>query len=234
MHVYRTLHLQREIATSVASSIVRTPPPPACLRTLTQDMKCGIFPLAATPQGKAALIELRAGLFTAAGQEREVLGLWRESVATSAYAELLAPTVGASIGDVALGGLLHRAGDAWILGALAHSEDASVGRLDGPSRSRLASLEGAACTERLARDWKLAPSLAACLTGWRRCGEGGAATAEAVAIYCGRLLALELLQPQFCVPSAIASALSEHGFDADTLARTRESDLRVLRLVRSL
>ncbi|MGQ0833370.1 MAG: HDOD domain-containing protein [Gammaproteobacteria bacterium] len=234
MHVNGTLPVQHEIASSVASSIARTPSAPACLSRLAADLDRGIFAVAGTSVGRGALDELREGLFSAPGREREALALWHESLATAAYAELLCGVSGASIGVASLGGLLHRVGDAWMLRNLARSEARSGARLDAPSRSRLSSLETAACAARLVRDWKLSAPVAACVTDWRRCGELEPVAPEATAVYCGRLLALELLRPQFCAPAATASAVAEHGFDGDAFARIRGSDLRVLRLVRSV
>src|SRR5688572_8089004 len=202
MHVRGSLPLQHEIASSVASSIARTPSPPECVGRLAMDLERGLFAVLATAAGRSALAELRASLFAAQGREREALALWHESLATAAYAELLCGVGGASMAVATMGGLLHRIGDAWMLHALARSEAQSGARLDSPARARLSALESEGCATRLLRDWKLSASLAACITGWRRCAELEPVTPEATAVYCGRLLALELLQPQFCAPGS--------------------------------
>jgi hypothetical protein len=234
MPARETLPLQHEIASSLAASIARAPPAPPCLARLAPDLDRGIFALINTPAGRGALDELRVALFSPPGREREALALWQESVATAAYAELLCGVSGASTAVAALGALLHRLGDLWMLRSLASAEARAGARFDALARARVSSRDTETSATRLLREWKLSSAVADCVTAWRRCGELEPVSLEAVAIYCGRLLALELLQPQFCVPGSIEPALAEHGFDANCVARVRASDLKVLRLIRSL
>jgi HD-like signal output (HDOD) protein len=234
MHRQNPLHRQHKAASSIVASFVHAPSAPASLSRLAVELERGVFAVAAHPAGRSMLGELQASLFVAYGREREARTLWHESLATAACAELLAGFNGASIGGATLGALLHRAGEAWMLRALASTEAQSGARLNNPSRARLSAREAATCAERLTRDWRLSDGVARCVTSWQKCPELGAPQPEIAAVYCGRLLALEVLQPQFCAPDAISAAAREQGFDGDALARVRTSDDRIRELLRAL
>lgn len=234
MPVHGTLRPQHDLLSSVASGIAEAPGAPESLTRLNVELARGIFAASAGVAGRIALAQLRDALFKAEGREKEARALWHESLATAAYAELLCDAMGASIGVASFGGLLHRAGDASLLCALSRSEAKSGTRLEPLARSRVTAAESAACAARLAREWSLPAAVAACVTDWQRCGALEHVSPEAKAVYCGHLLALELLQPQFCAPGALPAALGEQGCNAGALARVRSSDLRVLRLSRSL
>jgi hypothetical protein len=47
-------------------------------------------------------------------------------------------------------------------------------------------------------------------------------------LYFGRLFAIELLQPQFCVPGALDHAAADLGLSADLVAQVRKEDARAL------
>lgn len=231
MHAQGLLPTQPEIAYSIASTIARTPAAPECLDRLATDLARGFTAVADSHSGRGALEALRDALFVAPGREREALALWRESVATAACAELLAPARNASVAVATLGALLHRAADAWMLRVIARSERETESRLDGAARARLAARESASCAARLVREWKLAAPVASCMLGWRQCGEISSVSAEAVVVYCARMLAIELLQPDVCVPGALDAAAEEYGLDAAALARVRARGTDLLSLV---
>jgi hypothetical protein len=231
MHRHSPLHRQRQAASAIVSSFLSAPAAPASFSRLAAELERGVFSVAAQPAGRSMLAELRATLFVSASREHEARSLWHESLATSGYAEILAGFNGASMAATTLGALLHRAGDAWMLRAIATTDG---GGLLGATRARLSSREAATCAERLARDWHLSEVVAECVTGWQKCPELEGARPEIAAIYCGRLLAVEQLQPQFCAPDAIRAAAAEQGFGGDALARVRTSDDRIRELLRTM
>jgi hypothetical protein len=51
---------------------------------------------------------------------------------------------------------------------------------------------------------------------------------ESAALYFGRLFAIELLQPQFCVPGALDHAAADLGLGADLVAQVRKEDAGAL------
>jgi len=195
--------LRHAPVTSVASRVTQVPAAPASLARLAVELSSGLFSAAATASGRSALAELRSALFTAHGHERAARALWHESLATAACAELLAHSNGAAVAVATLSGLLHRAGDACVLQALA-------------------------------RDWQLSRPVADCVTAWHRCPELEAPTPEIAAVYCGHLLAVQLLQPELCAPGAIATAAAEHGFDVESLASLHGTGARIRALLRTL
>jgi hypothetical protein len=235
MHRHSPLHRQlHQASSSIVSSFVHAPSAPASLSRLAVELERGVFAVAAQPAGRSMLGELQASLFVAYGREREARTLWHESLATAGCTELLAGFNGASVGAAILGGLLHRAGEAWMLRALARTEAQSQARLNSPTRARLSAREAATCAERLTRDWQLSGVVAECVTSWQNCPELDAPRPEIAAVYCGRLLALEQLQPQFCAADAISAAAAEQGFGGDALARVRTSDDRIRELLKTL
>ena len=149
MHRHSPLPRQHEIASSIIGSFVHAPSAPASLTRLAVELERGVLAVAAHPAGRSMLGELQASLFAAYGREREARALWHESLATAACAEMLASFNGASVGAASLGALLHRAGEAWMLRALASTEAQSGARLNNPSRARLSAREAAACAVRL-------------------------------------------------------------------------------------
>ena len=56
----------------------------------------------------------------------------------------------------------------------------------------------------------------------------GHAPAESKAVYFGRLFAIELLQPELCVPGALDHAAADLGLSADLIAAVRKEDPRSL------
>ena len=76
--------------------------------------------------------------------------------------------------------------------------------------------------ERLMRRWNLPGPVA------MPSGDLAAAAPESLAVYCGRLFAIELLQPDLCVPGALDHAAADLGLGADLIAAVRKDDPRAL------
>jgi hypothetical protein len=234
MHSYGTPPLRNAFVSAVAAPVVRTPLAPESLPRLAVELSSGLFGMAATSSGRSALVDLRASLFTLYGQERQARGLWHQSLATAAFAELLARSNGASVATVTLGGLLHRAGEACELRTADRSPAWAAGTLETPVGARVANTRAMAYAAELVRDWQLPPEVAECLTGWHRCPELDTPGTALVAIYCGHLLAVELLHPELCASGAVGAAVVEQGFAAGTVAKVAAGAPRVRELLRAL
>jgi hypothetical protein len=59
-------------------------------------------------------------------------------------------------------------------------------------------------------------------------GEINDASVESRAVYFGRLFAIELLQPELCVPGALDHAAADLGLEAALVAEVRKDDVRSL------
>ncbi len=59
-------------------------------------------------------------------------------------------------------------------------------------------------------------------------GDLEAGSPESRAVYFGRLFAIELLQPEFCVPGALDHAAADLGLSADHVAKIRKEDVKSL------
>ena len=95
-------------------------------------------------------------------------------------------------------------------------------KLDSGSRREWCAGHSAELGERLTRKWNL-PDQAVLPAG-----ELEAASAESKAVYFGRLFAIELLQPELCVPGALDHAAADLGLSADLIAEVRKEDARSL------
>jgi hypothetical protein len=70
--------------------------------------------------------------------------------------------------------------------------------------------------------------------GWRRFGEFVDVSRESTALYFGRLFAIEVLQPAFCVPGAVDHAAADLGIGADVVEQVRAEDAHARELIRTL
>jgi hypothetical protein len=101
-------------------------------------------------------------------------------------------------------------------------------KLDSAARREWCTTHGQELTERLVRTWKLAPEIGSCALGWMRFGELTEVSRESAAVYFGRFFAIEMLQPEFCVPGALDHAAADLGMAADLVAQVRQEDARAL------
>ena len=224
----RSLLLRQALAAAFKARRENLPPAPASLPALLDACRGGVQGLLAKPGCRDALGEIRARLFHAPGRDAEAQAWWHEGVATAAFAARVAQLKQASIGASFLGGLLHRSGEALALKMLARVELDYRMRLDSASRREWCTTHSQDLTERLIRTWSLRADIESCLLEWMRCAEFGAVSGESAALYFGRLFAIELLQPQFCVPGALDHAAAELGLGADLVAEVRKEDPRGL------
>jgi hypothetical protein len=171
---------------------------------------------------REALADIRARLFQIPGRDAEAQAFWEEGLAGAVFAARVARVLQAPLPASFMGALLHRAGEALALKILARVELEYRMKLDSTSRREWCAGHSAELGERLTRRWSL-PDPAALPSG-----DLAAATAESKAVYFGRLFAIELLQPEFCVPGALDHAAADLGLSADLVAQIRKEDLRPL------
>ena len=220
----RSLLLRQALAAALKARRQNLPPAPASLPALLDACRGGVQGLLAKPGCRDALGEIRARLFHAPGRDAEAQAWWHEGVATAAFAARVAQLKQASIGASFLGGLLHRSGEALALKMLARVELDYRMRLDSASRREWCRTHGQELTERLVRKWNLTAEIGSCVPGWMRFAEVAEASRESAAVYFGRLFAIELLQPQFCMPGALDHAAADFGLGADLVAQVRKED----------
>jgi hypothetical protein len=228
---------RQAVVTSFRSRVKSLPLPPDSLAGLTETLREGLnFAAAAAEDGSrvCAVTDLRRPLFHAPGRENEGRALWREALATSAFASQLAREQGASVSAAAAGGLLHRAGEAFAQKAMALAEFEHGVRMDTPSKSEMCATHGREIAERLVREWQLPAAVGVCVIGWRRFGEFASVSPEAGAVYVGHLLAGELLHPYLTVSGALEAASSELGMSSSLIARVREKTAEIRELVCTL
>jgi hypothetical protein len=174
------------------------------------------------PECRDALREIRARLFQISGRDAEAEAFWQQGLAGAVFAARVARLNRAAVAASFMGALLYRAGDALALKILARVELEYRMKLDSGSRSEWCAGHSAELGERLRAKWNLPDPVA--LPG----DELEAASAESRAVYFGRLFAIELLQPQFCVPGALDHAAADLGLGADLVAAVRKEDPKAL------
>jgi hypothetical protein len=230
----RSLVFQHALAAAFKARRRNLPGAPASMGALLEASKHVSSGLLSRPGVRDALGEVRARLFHAPGRDAEAQASWHESVATAVFAARVGQLRGASVGVAFCGGLLHRAGEALALKMLARVELEYRMKLDSTSRRDWCASNGHDLAERLVRVWGLSQEIGACVLGWKQFGEFSEVSAESAALYFGRLFAIELLQPQFCVPGAFDQAAIDLGLAADALAQVRAEEGQVRELIRAL
>ncbi|HET9472548.1 MAG TPA: hypothetical protein VFO82_01565, partial [Steroidobacteraceae bacterium] len=120
--------------------------------------------------------------------------------------------------------------DMLTIRAIGEIEHASHVRLDAASKADLCAAHGGEVLERTLRAWNIPARAAATAAEWRRLREFPGAAADAAAVYLARLLAIELIAPQFCAPGVVECAIEEMGLASVSLAGLR-SDASIARLV---
>jgi hypothetical protein len=224
----RSLLLRQALTAAFKARRQNLPPAPASLPALLDASRSGACGLFAKPGCRDALGEIRARLFHAPGRDAEAQVWWHESVATAVFASRVAQLQEASVCASFLGGLLHRSGEALALKMLARVELDYRMKLDSASRRYWCTTHSQELTERLVRTWNLTPETGSCVLGWTRFAELAEVSRESAAVYFGRLFAIELLQPQFCVPGALEHAAADLGLGAGLVAQVRREDARAL------
>ena len=170
------------------------------------------------------LVTLSRTLCAAPARSAELRLLWNECVVTAAFAQEVAPHLGADPRSSAIAGLLHRLGDMLTIRAIAEIEHASRVKLDSASKAALCVEHGGVVLDRVVRAWGVPARAAATAAEWRRLREFPGAAADAAAVYLARLFALELIAPQFCAPGIVEHAAEELGLDARVLSEIRADD----------
>jgi hypothetical protein len=228
----------RQALTAAFKARRQNPPlAPASLPLLLDGCRAGVsglVTLAARPGCLDALTEIRSRLFNAPGRDSEAQTWWREAVATAVFAARVAELKQASVPTSFLAALLHRAGDALALKILARVELEYRLKLDSSSRRDWCASHSRDLSERLVRSWNLTPDVASCVLGWMRFGEFAEASAESAALYFGRLFAIELLQPDLCVPGALDHAALDAGLSEELVTLVRTEGGRARELIRVL
>jgi hypothetical protein len=173
------------------------------------------------PAPDLRLANLGRLLCSAPARTAELRALWRESVITAAFALTLGPRLGGDASTSGVAGLLHRLGDMLTLRAIAEIEHATHLRLDAAGKAELCATHGTEQLERVVRAWNVPARAAATAAEWRRLREFPAAAADAAAVYLARLLAIELISPEFCAPGMVERAAEELGLDPASLSALR-------------
>jgi len=180
-----------------------------------------------------ALAALGQRLCEAPARTSELRALWQECLVTAAFAVRLAPRLGGDARTSAIAALLHRLGDMLALHAIGAAEQAARVHLDGPSKHEMCALHGGALLERALRAWRVPARAATTAAEWRRLHEFPTAAADAATVYLARLMSLELISPQYCVPGVVEHAATEIGLDVRVADEVRQ-DAAWSSLLRSL
>jgi hypothetical protein len=196
------------------------------------------FDPSAALRNDGASLDMRLGamtrlMCTAPSRSAELRALWNESVVTAAYALRLAPHLGGDAHTSAIAGLLHRLGDLLTLRGLATVEHASSLRLDAASKADLCAEHSPEQLDRAVRAWGVPPRAAVAAAQWRRLCEFPGTAADATAVHLARLIAIELLSPQFCAPGMVDHAAEEAGLPSRALSEVR-SDATIAKLLATL
>jgi hypothetical protein len=218
------LDARRVVAAELRERVRQLPPPP---------FDWASFDVATALGDGLRLASLQRLLCTAPARSAELRGLWIESVMTAAFALRIAPDLGGQADTAAMAGLLHRLGDMLTIRALATVEHDAQVRLDSIGKADLCAELGVGLLDRSLRAWGVPVRAAATAAEWRRLRDFPDAAADATAVYFGRLLAIELIAPQFCAPGAVDAAAAEVGLPAGRLSELR-ADATIARLLVSL
>jgi hypothetical protein len=230
----RSLMFRHALAAAFKARRQNLPVAPVALPALLDYMKHGMSGVLARPGARETLNEIRAVVFSAAGRDVETQSSWHESLAAAVFASRIAQFRSGSVAAAACGGLLHRAGEALALKMLARVELEYRWKLDGAAQREWCASQGYELAERLVRGWTLPADVGSCVLGWKRFAEFADVSAESAAVYLGRLLAIEMLHPELCVPGAIEIEADGLGFDADALEQLRADEGCARELMRSL
>ena len=191
------------------------------------------------------LAEVRARVFalpeSVASIESELLenrrheldALWREAVATMCYSTQIARIQKGAVGGTLLAALLHRAGQALAIRALALAELEQNVQLDPPSTADWLTRNSGSMFDSLASGWGLSDAVRQIVHFWQAYAEDDQ-PAEAHAVYFGHVLAMELLYPEWSSPAAIDAAASELHLNAETLEWVRGERTEILKLLTAL
>jgi hypothetical protein len=218
----RALVFRQALAAAFKSLRQSIPPAPEALPALLSGFGPQFAGEGIPGRCREALVEIRARIFQIPGRDAEAQALWEEGLAGAVFAARVAHLKQASFPASFMGALLYRAGEALALKILARVELEYRMKLDSSSRREWCAGHSAELGERLTQRWNL-PAAAPMPSG-----DLAAASAESKAVYFGRLFAIELLQPEFCVPGALDHAAADLGLGADLVAQIRKQDVRSL------
>jgi hypothetical protein len=215
--VSEALDARRAITAELRERLQEVPPSP---------FDWSSFDPCAALRGTSDSIDLQLAMLsrllcTAPARSAELRALWNECVITAAFAQGVAPHLGADPRSSAIAGLLHRLGDMLTIRAIAEIEYASRVRLDSASKAGLCVDHGVDLLDRVLRAWGVPARAASTAAEWRRLREFPGAAADAAAVYLARLFALELISPQFCAPGVVEHAIEELGLEPDSLSAVR-------------
>jgi len=234
----RALIFRQALGAAFKSLRHSMPSVPESLPALLAGCQSGPQGLLGRPGCRDALTQIRARLFQIPGRDVEALAWWEEGLASAAYAARVAQAHSTSAGPAAgsavlgacgisvsasfVGALLHRAGEALALKILARVELEYRMKLDTSSRRDWCATHAGELAGRLMRAWNLPepPSLPD--------GANNEGSVESRAVYFGRLFAIELLQPELCVPGALDHAAADLGLEAAVVEAVRQEDVRAL------
>jgi len=230
----RSLVFRQALSSAFKAHRKCIPDAPATLPALLDECRNGVGELIGKPSCRTTLHAIRASLFEIPGRDAEARTWWHEAVATAVFAARVAQLKGAAAGASFLAALLHRSGEAVALKILARVELEHRMKLDSSARREWCTGHHLELAERLVRTWNLTPEVSTCILGWTRFGEFAEVSGESAALYFGRLFAIELLQPEICVPAALDHAAAELGLTEEQVAQVRAQAAHARELIRAV
>ncbi|MGD9598565.1 MAG: hypothetical protein AB7G76_13360 [Steroidobacteraceae bacterium] len=195
-----SLAVRESVLAGFASEGLIVPARPAALEALLRG-----------DAGDTAVHDIADSLFTVIGRDREAALLRDGALVTRDKALALSQLLPVSRGTVGAAALLHRAGEACALRALALAESGAQVRLDAPSRAELCARHQGEYTEQLVRDWALPAPVVEVLRTWRQFRP--TVSLAAAVVYYAHFLASEQLHPEFFVPGLLRGVAAELGID---------------------
>lgn len=146
-------------------------------------------------QSLALSLAVRGQVFQAPGHEMDIDELWRESLATAIWGQMLAKLLRRDNDVAYLCGLLHAIGRVAVIRVLSRVEAQRRTVCDARSFSLLLDEFEPDCAREVASDWQLPDRVASAIVGWRGYQSLAVYRDDAVLTYAAKQLATASLHP---------------------------------------
>lgn len=194
------------VITAFGAALLQSPPRPTGLVACVVYMQEPAALLCSRQMAMRALQNLRTSLFVAPGRDAEMTLLWREAVATAAFARVVAQHAGFDAPLLTGAGLLHRTGEIAALRALAQAEGETGQRLVGPVMQQILEARDDELMARITRSWSLPGELRLLILRWRE-EQQQSRRHEAVSLLTmAQALATEVVHAATCAPGLAEAA----------------------------
>jgi HDOD domain len=194
------------VVSAFAAALLRAPPKPPGIAPCVAYLQEPASQLLGRQMGLRALQNLRAALFAAPGREAEMSLLWREALATAAYARCVAVAMRFDAPLLTGAGLLHRAGEIAALRALAQSEREAGQRLVGPVMQEILEARDDELVARVTRCWALPGELRLLILRWREEQNHAQRPDSVTLLTMAQALATEQVHADTCTPGLVDAA----------------------------